>query len=166
MSYVTADPELMTLAASDLAGIGSNVSAAHMVAAAQTVTVIPAAADEVSAGIAHLFSQHAQDYQALAGQASAFHDQFVQHLTAGAASYATAEAANVTSLTGQIYGFFNPNGWLTFILSILTDMLDSGASFVQFAMTHSLFDDLAAPFLFVGLTLALALPASGQPYLS
>ena len=40
-------------------------------------------------------------------------------------------------------------------------MLDSGASFVQFAMTHSLFDDLVAPFLFVGLTLALALAGLG-----
>ena len=48
-----------------------------MVAAAPTVALIPAAADEVSASIAHLFSQHAQDYQALAGQAAVFHEQFV-----------------------------------------------------------------------------------------
>jgi hypothetical protein len=93
VSYVIADPELMTSAASDLASIGSNVSAAHMVAAARTVAVIPAAADEVSAGIAHLFSQHAQDYQALAGQALAFHEDFVHHLSTGAASYADIEAS-------------------------------------------------------------------------
>ena len=98
MSGVIAVPELMAQAATDLAGIGSNVSAAHLVAAAPTVSVLPAAADEVSAGIAHLFSQHAQDYQGLAGQAAAFHDQFVQHLTASAGAYASAEAANVTSL--------------------------------------------------------------------
>jgi PE family len=98
MSYVIADPALMTSAASDLARIGSNVSAAHLVAAARTVGVIPAAADEVSAGIAHLFSQHVQDYQALAAQASAFHGQFVQHLTASAASYANTEALSVDSL--------------------------------------------------------------------
>lgn len=54
MSYVIAAPEMMTAAASDLAAIGSNVSAAHMVTAAPTVAVTPAAADEVSAGIAHL----------------------------------------------------------------------------------------------------------------
>jgi hypothetical protein len=34
-----------------------------MVAAAPTVAVVPAAADEVSASIAHLFSQHAAGYQ-------------------------------------------------------------------------------------------------------
>ena len=98
MSYVIAAPEMMTSAASDLAAIGSNVDAAHMVAAARTTSVIPAAADEVSAGIAHLFSQHAQDYHAVAGQAAVFHEQFVQHLTAGAHSYAATEAANAASL--------------------------------------------------------------------
>jgi hypothetical protein len=83
----------MTSAASDLATIGSNVSAAHMVAAARTTAVIPAAADEVSASIAHLFSQHAASYQALAGRAAAFQEQFAQHLSAGAFSYTDVEAA-------------------------------------------------------------------------
>ena len=77
MSYVIATPEMMTAAATDLATIGSNVDAAHMVAAAQTTSVIPAAADEVSAGIAQLFSQHAADHQALAGQAAAFQERTV-----------------------------------------------------------------------------------------
>ena len=60
--------------------------------------MIPAAADEVSAGVAHLFSRYAQGYQALAGQAAVFHEQFVQHLTAGAGSYAATEAANASLL--------------------------------------------------------------------
>ena len=98
MSFVIAAPEMMTAAATDLATIGSNVSAAHMAAAAPTVAVIPAAADEVSASIAHLFSGFAQDYQALAGQAAAFNQQFVQHLTASAGSFASAEAANASLL--------------------------------------------------------------------
>src|SRR5215471_11797042 len=102
MPYVIATPELMTSAATDLAAIGSNVNAAHMVAAARTTAVIPAAADEVSASIAHLFSQHAANYQALAGQASAFNEQFVQHLTAGAFSYASIEAAIVPRLEAAI----------------------------------------------------------------
>ena len=93
MAYVVAAPEMMTAAAADLATIGSNVSAAHMVAAARTTSVLPAAADEVSAGIAQLFSQHAANYQALAGQAAAFQEQFVQNLAAGAFSYANIEAA-------------------------------------------------------------------------
>ena len=98
MSLVIAEPELMTAAATDLANIGSTVSAAHMAAATPTVAVIPAASDEVSSSIAHLFSQYAQDYQALAGQASAFHEQFVQNLTSSAGSYASAEAANAAVL--------------------------------------------------------------------
>ena len=59
MSYVIAAPEMMAAAATDLAGIGSDLSAAHTAAAAPTVALVPAAADEVSAGIAHLFSTYA-----------------------------------------------------------------------------------------------------------
>ncbi len=98
MSYVIAAPEMMISAATDLATIGSNLSAAHTAAAAWTVAVLPAAADEVSAGIAHLFSAHAQEYQALSGRAAAFQEQFLQHLTASAGSLAHAEAANTALL--------------------------------------------------------------------
>ena len=98
MPYVTAAPEMMAATATDLATVGSNLSAAHMAAAVPTVAVIPAAADEVSASIAQVFSRHGQGYQALAGQAVAFHEQFVQHLTAGAGSYTAAEAANASLL--------------------------------------------------------------------
>ncbi|HWS91875.1 MAG TPA: PE family protein [Mycobacterium sp.] len=98
MLNVMAAPEMIAAAATDVAAVGSTLSAAHMAAAAPTVAVIPAAADEVSASIAHLFSAAAQDYQGLAGQAAAFHAQFVQHLTASAGSFASAEAANVSLL--------------------------------------------------------------------
>ena len=98
MSYVIAAPEMMAATATDLATIGSNLSAAHVTAAAPTVAVIPAAADEVSASIADLFSRYAQGYQALAGQAAVFHDQFVQNLTAGAGSYAATDTANASLL--------------------------------------------------------------------
>ena len=98
MSSVIAAPELITTAATDLANIGATLGTAHTAAAASTVTVLPAAADEVSAGIAHLFSAHAQDYQAVAGQAMVFHQQFTQNLTAGAGSYASAEVANAAVL--------------------------------------------------------------------
>jgi hypothetical protein len=82
----------MTAAATDLTGIGSNVSAAHAMAAARTLLVMPAAADEVSAGIAQLFSQFGQNYQALAAQAAAFEEQFVQILNASAGAYVDIEA--------------------------------------------------------------------------
>jgi hypothetical protein len=105
MSYVIAAPEMMTAAATDFATIGSNLSAAHMAAAARTTAVIPAAADEVSTGIAQLFSQHAASYQAMAAQAAAFNGQFVQHLTAGAFSYADIEAAITVFLLRPLEDF-------------------------------------------------------------
>jgi len=96
MSYVIAAPEMMAATATDLATIGSNLSAAHMAAAAPTVAVVPGAADEVSAGVAHLFSRYAEDFHGL--RAAAFHEQFVQHLTASAGSYAATKAANASLL--------------------------------------------------------------------
>ncbi len=102
MAHVVADPEMMTAAASDLAAIGSNVSAAHMVATARTTSVIPAAADEVSAGIAQLFSQHAANYQALAAQASAFEGQFEQLLTNSAVLYAVTETLAASYLQSTL----------------------------------------------------------------
>ena len=98
MSSLIAAPELFTAAATDVANIGSTLNAAHLAAAPPTLAVVPAAADEVSASIAHLFSQHAQGYQALGGKAVAFQEQFAQHLTASASSYVSAEAANVSLL--------------------------------------------------------------------
>jgi hypothetical protein len=88
----------MEAAATDLATIGDTLNAAHMTAACSTVAVLPAAADEVSASIAHLLSGYGQEYQKLAGEAAAFQEQFVQRLTRSADSYASAEAANVALL--------------------------------------------------------------------
>jgi hypothetical protein len=102
MSYVIAAPEMMTAAATDLASIGSTLSAAHMTAALPTAAVIPAAADEVSASIAHLFSQYGGGFQALAGKASVFHDQFVQTLKGGAGAYTSTEAASTSGLSQSI----------------------------------------------------------------
>jgi hypothetical protein len=100
MAYVIATPDLMTAGAADLETIASTVEAAHLAAAPATVAVAPAAADEVSAGIAHLFSEHAQDYYARAWDAAASQGQFVRNLTASAASYASAEDIIATLLRG------------------------------------------------------------------
>jgi len=97
-SFVIASPDVLASASRDLGGIGSAIRAANVAAAPSTTSVVAAAADEVSASVAHLFSRQAQDYQALAGQAAAFHEQFVQNLTASAGSYAGAEAANTALL--------------------------------------------------------------------
>jgi PE family len=98
MSYVITVPEMMATAATDLATIGSTLGAAHTQAAAPTLALMPAAADEVSAGVAQLFSQHAQDCHALAGKAAVFHEQFVHNLKIGAASYTSVEDAIVSLL--------------------------------------------------------------------
>ncbi len=45
-----------------------------------------------------MFSRFGQDYQAAAGQAAAYHQQFVAHLTSAAGSYAGAEATNASLL--------------------------------------------------------------------
>jgi PE family len=152
MSSVIATPDLIAAAATDLAAIGSTVSAAHMTAAAPTVAVIPAAADEVSAGIAHVFSVHAQDYQGLAGQAAAFHEQFVQHLTASARSYASAEAANAAVLQPS-----NANAG-SFVGAIVGTFLDQLFNLVSAVLSQSL--DLLVSFLnllFGLITLPLAI---------
>ena len=107
MSYVIAAPEMMAAAATDLAGIGSMLSAAHTAAAAPTAAVIPAAADEVSASIAHLFSQYGEGFQALAEKTSVFHDQFVQNLKTSAGAYTSAEATNAALLPPAIGSLFN-----------------------------------------------------------
>src|ERR1700740_2288668 len=101
MSLVIATPDVMAAAATDLANIGTTIRAANSAAATQTTGVLAAAEDEVSAAIAAVFSAHGEGLQALGAQAAAFHDQFVQALTAGAGSYAGAEAANVSAFTAN-----------------------------------------------------------------
>ena len=101
MSFVVAVPEVLGTAATDLANIGSTLNAANAAAAAPTTGILAAAQDEVSAAIAELFSARARAYQALSAQAAAFHDQFVQTVTAGAGSYVSAEAANIAAFGNQ-----------------------------------------------------------------
>lgn len=102
MSQVIAAPGLMQAAATELAAVGANLNAAHLTASGSTVALLPAAADEVSTGIAHLFSREAEDYQKLAGRAAAYHEEFVQRLSASAGAYASAEAANVSLLDNPL----------------------------------------------------------------
>lgn len=86
-------PDTLAAAAADVQQIGSTLNAGNWAAAIPTTEVTAAAADEVSGAIAALFGAHAQQYQAVAAQASAFHEQFVSGLTAAATSYAGTEAA-------------------------------------------------------------------------
>jgi hypothetical protein len=152
----------MTSAASDLAAIASNVNAAHMVAATRTTAVLPAAADEVSTGIAALFSQHAASYQALAGQAAALQQQFVQHLHAGAFSYANAEAA--------IAAFLQPLPFALWVQNLPTEISFIASDPLQFLTILLLLvtAPVLAPLflLFVGSLLAVILGLGGLAILA
>jgi PE family len=102
MSFLVAAPQVVADAASELAGLGSTISTATAAAAAPTTGLVPAAADDVSAEIAALFSAHGQGYQRLSAQAAAFHERFVQSLTASANTYAAAEANAAQALLNAV----------------------------------------------------------------
>ena len=96
MSFVIAAPEMVSAAATDLARIGSTISAANAGAALPTTQLLAAGVDEVSEAIAGLFSGHAQTFQALSAQAGLFHSSFVQALSSGGNLYSAAEAVNAS----------------------------------------------------------------------
>ncbi|ORB87866.1 PE family protein, partial [Mycobacterium kansasii] len=98
MSFVTAIPDVMALAAADLSDMGSALAAANAAAALPTSGLVAAAADEVSKAIAAVFSTHGRQYQALSAAMAAWQGQFVQALTEAGSAYAAAEAANVSPL--------------------------------------------------------------------
>jgi hypothetical protein len=97
MSFVTTQPEELTVAAGNLAGIGSAISSLNAAVAGPTAGLAPAAADEVSALAAAAFAAHGAMYQQVGAQAAAIHEMFVATLQTSADSYAATEAANVTA---------------------------------------------------------------------
>ncbi len=101
MSFVGVVAEALRASASQLAGLGAGLNAANAAAASQTTGMLAAAEDEVSTAIAALFSSHGESFQALRAQAAAFHDQFVQTLSAGSHSYVSAEAANLSAFSAN-----------------------------------------------------------------
>ncbi|WP_085189448.1 PE family protein [Mycobacterium sp. IEC1808] len=164
MPYLTAAPGVIASAATDLAGIGSNLSAAHAVAAAQTLAVLPAAADEVSVTIANFFSRHAQHYQAQAGQAAAAQEQFVQQLANGAGLYAAAEAANAAmlppaeSITGAISALWGDvQNFFAGALTTFEQMLNQLAGFLLPLIREAIAFSTAFFFVFVLPTIEIAL---------
>lgn len=94
MSFVVAAPEAVTTAATNLAGIGSNLREATAAAAGQTTAITSAAADDVSLALSELFGTYGQQFQSLSDEAAAFHKEFVSLLNGGAATYLGAEITN------------------------------------------------------------------------
>ena len=97
MSFVMAQPEMLSAAAADLDGIGAVMSAQNAAAAGPTTALVPAAADAVSALTATQFAAHAQLYQLISAQAADIHQKFLSTLAASASSYSATEAANSVS---------------------------------------------------------------------
>ncbi|OBF60183.1 hypothetical protein A5787_19360 [Mycobacterium sp. 852002-50816_SCH5313054-b] len=101
MSFVLATPEVLSSAAEDLARIGSAVNAANAAAANSTTSLLAAAADEVSTGIASLFGAHALEFQAATAQAAQFQERFLLTLAANANTYLTTEMATAQTLLAR-----------------------------------------------------------------
>lgn len=106
MSFVLVAPEILETVAADVAQIGAAVRAGNLAAAIPTTELAAAGGDEVSAAIAALFGAHAHEYQVVAAQAAAYHEQFMHKLSGAAASYAGAEATIAASLGSAVsHGF-------------------------------------------------------------
>jgi PE family len=97
VSFVTTQPDVLTGAAGNLAGIGDSMAARNAAAAAPTTGLAPAASDIVSAMTATQFGQHGVLYQQIAAQAAAVHESLVATLRSGAGAYALTEAANAAA---------------------------------------------------------------------
>ena len=97
MSFVTAQPEGLSGAAANLAGLGDAMAAQNTAAATPTTGLSPAASDIVSAMTAVQFGQHGVVYQQIAAQAAEVHEQLVAALRSGAGAYALTEAANAAA---------------------------------------------------------------------
>ena len=97
MSFVTAQPEALSGAAGNLAGLGDAMAARNASAATPTTGQAPAASDIVSAMTAAQFGQHGATYQQIAAQAAGVHGQLVGALRSGSGAYALTEAANAAA---------------------------------------------------------------------
>jgi PE family len=97
VSFVTAQPEGLSGAADNLAGLGEARAARNAPAATPTTGLAPAASDIVSAMTAAQFGQHGATYQQIAAQGAEVHEQLVAALRSGAGAYALTEAANAAA---------------------------------------------------------------------
>jgi hypothetical protein len=97
VSFVTAQPEALSGAAGNLAGLGDAMAARNGAAATPTTALTPAASDIVSAMTAAQFGQHGATYQQIAVQAAEVHGQLVAALRSGSGAYALTEAANAAA---------------------------------------------------------------------
>lgn len=129
MSYLTVQPELISAAVADLADVHGAIGAANASAAAGTIGLATAAADEVSAAIANLFDTYGREGQAVLGQAAEFHAQFARALSSGGLAYLETEIAN--AVAGALDSGISP------IRSLLTNVAAAPAAAVTLVMGAS-----------------------------
>jgi hypothetical protein len=94
MSFVTTVPQAIAAAATQLEGIGTSFTTESSAAAGSTTSIAPAAADEVSALQAGVYSTYGQLYQTVSAEATAIHQQFVTLLQSTSGTYQATESAN------------------------------------------------------------------------
>jgi hypothetical protein len=94
MSFVITQPEALLYAAGKLETLRSALAAESAAPAPPTTAIAPAAADEISALQAALFTAYGELYQSVNAQAATVHQQFERTLGASANSYQATEAAN------------------------------------------------------------------------
>lgn len=98
LSYLFVEPEIVTVAAAQVAEVGSAIGAASAAAAAPTSNLLAAAADEVSAAVANFFGAFGREYQDLLTQLTGYQNQFQRTITAAATAYSTTEVASAAAL--------------------------------------------------------------------
>jgi PE family/PPE-SVP subfamily C-terminal region len=114
MSFLTALPEELLAAQGTLQGILSNLAAQNAGAAAPTTTIIPAAADPVSAQQAGIFSTYGTQYQTIAAEAQTLQEQYVNTLGVSSGTYSATEAANASQ--AALPGGGGPLNFISFLL--------------------------------------------------
>ncbi|OBK22167.1 PE family protein [Mycobacterium asiaticum] len=102
MSYLTTQPQLLSAAAENLAGIRTALAEANAAAAGSTTGLAAAAADEVSAAAAQVFRAFGVEYQDVVSQAAVFHEQFQQALSGASIAYAESEVLNAAAVGGAL----------------------------------------------------------------
>ncbi|WP_264892740.1 PE family protein, partial [Mycobacterium kiyosense] len=111
-SFLVVDTDVLAAASADAAKIGSAVRSAAASVAPATISVLPAAADEVSAAVSTWFSEFGQEFQTVGAQVGLAHERFVQALNSSAGAYAGAEAAAVAPLQTLLDVINAPTEWL------------------------------------------------------
>lgn len=97
MSWVTGEPEMISTASGNMAGVNAMMATQNAAAAVPTTGVLPPAADLVSNVVAAQFAIQAQHYQQLATLAQELHNQMVATLQGNASAYTNAEIANAVT---------------------------------------------------------------------